>query len=119
MTGNYGAIAEGFFESHGWLTSLGKAGVNENRELKDDACRTLTSAKIRALRSVANKLRYGRHNGQWIEFRSLNYETQKALLKEVNNSVSWETFGDISYAKNVSYSDFNNAFSRFKLMEEA
>tara|TARA_B100001173_G_scaffold12582_1_gene10696 strand:+ start:593 stop:712 length:120 start_codon:yes stop_codon:yes gene_type:complete len=24
MTGNYGAIAEGFFESHGWLTSLGK-----------------------------------------------------------------------------------------------
>ena len=119
MTGNYGAIAEGFFESHGWLTSLGKAGVNENRELKDDACRTLTSAKIRALRSVANKLRYGRHNGQWIEFRSLNYEAQKALLKEVNNSVSWETFGDISYAKNVSYSDFNNAFSRFKSMGEA
>ena len=37
MTGNFGAIAEGFFEGHGWLTSLGKAGVNKNRELKDNA----------------------------------------------------------------------------------
>jgi len=119
MTGNYGAIAEGYFEGYGWLNSLGKTGVNKNRELRNDACRSPTSAKIRALKSLANKLRYGRHNGQWIEFRSLNYETQKALLKEANNSVSWETFGDISYAKNVSYSDFNNAFSRFKSMGEA
>ena len=116
MTGNYGAIAEGYFEDYGWLTSLGKAGVNINREIKDDACRTLNSAKIRALKSLANKLRYRRHNGQWIEFRSLNYETQKALLTEVNNSVTWHTFGDINYANTLSYSDFNNAFSRLKSM---
>ena len=112
MVGNYGAIAEGYFEGYGWLNSLGKAGVNENRELKDDACRTLTSAKIRALRSVANKLRFRRDDGPWVEFRSLNYGTQKALLLEVNNAASWQTFGGISRTTNISYSDFNNAFSR-------
>ena len=116
MTDNYGAIAEGYFEGYGWLNSLGKAGVKENRELKDDACRTLTSAKIRALQSVANKLRYRRHNGQWIEFRSLNYETQKALLIEVNNAISWHTFGGISCTKTLRYSDFNDAFSRLNSM---
>jgi hypothetical protein len=48
MTGNYGAIAEGYFEGYGWLNSLGKAGVNKNRELRNDACRSPTSAKIRS-----------------------------------------------------------------------
>ena len=115
MTGNYGAIAEGFFEGHGWLTSLGKAGVNKNRGLKDDACRSPTNAKIRALKSLANKLRFRRDDGLWVEFRSLNYRTQKALLTEVNNTVSWHTFGGISDA-NLQISDFNSAFSRLKSM---
>ena len=112
MVGNYGAIAEGYFEGYGWLNSLGKAGVNKNRELRNDACRSPTNARIRALKSLANKLRFRRDDGPWVEFRSLNYGTQKALLIEVNNAASWQTFGGISRTTNISYSDFNNAFSR-------
>ena len=59
MVGNYGAIAEGFFCGVGFLTSKGKAGVDKDGNLKQNACFSMASARLRALKRIANRLRFG------------------------------------------------------------
>ena len=109
MEFNHGAIAEGVFDI-GRLSSLGKAGVDKAGKLKAVACSSITSARRRAIRSIANRLRFRRgHNEHWVVFKNLPTEIQDDLIDEVVNSVIWKTVDGISRVKNLDYAIFNNA----------
>lgn len=111
MVGIFGAIAEGFFEDAGFLTSLGRGGVDKNGNLREKACSSMSSAQLKALKSVANKLRFRRcPNDVWIPFKELNSETKSAILKEVNSQVRWERFGPHFSRASVQYNDFLSAY---------
>jgi len=110
----YGAVAEGWFPGVGWLSSLGRAGVNKFGKLKEEACYSLDSAKIRALRSVANKLRFRQSTGgTWVNFKELDEKTKLKLLKEVSANVSWTQYGPTMYRTSPTYSQFNRAFQQY------
>ena len=111
MAGNYGAIAEGFFQGVGFLTSKGKAGVCRYGNLKPNACFSMASARLRALKRIANKLRFRRSpDDAWVEFRNLNNEMKRAILNEVNSQVQWESFGPNISRASIQYDDFEAAY---------
>ena len=95
MTGNYGAIAEGFFPGIGVIDSLGKAGVDEAGNLRSDACMSEQSARRRAIIAVVNRLRYRCQD--WtigIEFDQIPKDYQTRLVNEVISIVDWEIIDD-------------------------
>lgn len=109
MEFKHGAIAEGVFDI-GILSSLGKAGVDKAGKLKAVACSSITSARRRAIRSIANRLRFRRgNNGNWVDFKNLTTEIQDNLIDEVVNSVIWKTVDGISRVKNLNYEIYDNA----------
>ena len=113
MANVFGAIAEGTFSDVGFLTSLGKAGVDRHGNLKENACTSPTSAKLRALKSVANKLRFQRHpNGPWTPFKELSSDVRIRILEEVNSHARWEELeGNVSHVS-LLYADFQGAYMR-------
>ena len=111
MAGNRGAIAEGFFNGVGFLSSKGKGGVDKYGNLKEKACTSMASAKIRALRRIANKLRFRRDSGDvWVEFKNLSDDMKKTILNEVNSQVRWESFGPNISRVSLQYADFEVAY---------
>ena len=108
----YGAIAEGWFDV-GWLDSLGRGGVDRNGQLREKACSSQDSARKRALRAVANRLRYKRGDGTaGVEFKDLDKNTQKALLDEVDKTVRWQMIGPTLSRGRLDGSVFANAMKK-------
>lgn len=111
MVGYYGAIAEGFFCGVGFLTSKGKAGVDKDGNLKQNACFSMASARLRALKRIANRLRFRRNTVDvWVEFKNLSSEMKRAILDEVNRQVRWESFGPNISRASIQYDDFEAAY---------
>ncbi|MBL6807349.1 MAG: hypothetical protein ISQ54_07810 [Candidatus Poseidonia sp.] len=109
----YGAIAQGTFDNVGHVSSLGKAGVSRNGQLKKKACSSPASAKLRALKSVANRLRFRNNpDGEWIIFKDLHPSIKEALLVEVRARVRWESIGFIEVTSSLHYSDFKSAYAK-------
>jgi len=114
MGGEYGAIAEGFFQGVGFLSSKGRGGVDKSGNLRKEACFSIASARLSALKSIANKLRFRRATDDvWVEFKNLSSETKEAILNEVNSQVQWESFGPNISRASLQYDDFKSAYLRF------
>ena len=95
MSGNHGAIAEGFFPGIGVISSLGKAGVDEAGNLRSDACMSIQSARRRAIITVVNQLRYRCQD--WtigMEFPQIPNDYKTRLVNEVTSIVGWEIIDD-------------------------
>ena len=95
MTGNYGAIAEGFFPGIGVIDSVGKAGVDEAGNLRSDACMSEQSARRRAIIAVVNRLRYRCQD--WtigMDFPHIPNDYKTRLVNEVTSIVRWEIIDD-------------------------
>ena len=111
MGGKFGVIAEGWIDGR-WYSSLGKAGVDKNGQLKNDACITLDSALKRALRSCANKVRAMKNDDNgWVEFRDLPKETQILLIENVSKQVNLEMLEPMLYRAKFSGEAFQNYMS--------
>ena len=111
MAGKYGAIAEGFFQGVGFLNSKGRGGVDKFGNLRDKACTSMASARLNALKSIANKLRFrGGKNDVWIEFKHLSSKMKRAILSEVSSQVQWESFGPNISRASIQYNDFKTAY---------
>ena len=111
MAGKFGAIAEGFFEGVGFLSSKGRGGVDKFGNLREKACTSMASAKLNALKSIANKLRFRRGtNDVWVEFKHLSSEMKRAILSEVKSQVQWESFGPNISRASIQYDDFEAAY---------
>ena len=111
MAGNYGAIAEGFFQGVGFLSSKGRGGVDKDGNLREKACTSMASARLSALKSIANKLRFGRNGDDvWVEFKNLSDDMKKTILNEVNSQVRWESFGPNISRVSLQYADFEVAY---------
>jgi len=114
----YGAIAEGHFEVVGWISSLGKAGVNKDGTLKDDACLSLERARRRAIKTVVNKLRNRKYNHMsfansiWIKFKDLPAKFLNQLIDEVEITVQWKMIGPTLYRGRVNELAILNATQR-------
>ena len=114
----YGAIAEGPFGGVGWISSLGKAGVNEDGTLKDDACSSPERARRRAIKTVVNKLRNRKYNrmsydnGIWIKFKNLPAEFLNQLIDEVEATVQWKMISPTLYRGRVNELAILNATQR-------
>lgn len=95
MSGNYGAIAEGFFPGIGVINSLGKAGVDEEGNLRSNACWSIQSARRRAIITIVNQLRYKNQDlTVGIEFKNIDREYKNRLVDEVISIVAWEIIDD-------------------------
>ena len=113
MNLNHGAIAEGEFYDLGRVSSLGKAGVDKHGNLKHVACSSESSAQLRALRCVANRVRHRRGDGtDWIEFRDLSKLKQDVIIGEVASVVQWEFIGPGLSKCLVSQHIFQNAIKK-------
>jgi hypothetical protein len=115
MDDRYAAYAEGPIGGCGTLNSLGWAGFERDGSLKppERRCTSEARAKRSALKTIANQMRYSRKDGTvGIEFRHLAKEIQRALLDEVEKSVSWEIISPTIYTTRVSESMFHNAMQK-------
>jgi|TARA_B100001250_G_scaffold103699_1_gene87456 hypothetical protein len=110
MSGRYGAIAEGWINGV-WVSSLGKAGVDKNGKLKDEACYSEEKAWMRALRVVANKGRFVIEGPDgWTNFPDLLKTTQQKLLEDASRAVEWEIVSPNLYRATINENLFQ--FSR-------
>ncbi len=102
MSGRYGAIAEVYINGV-WVSSLGKAGVDENGKLKDEACYSEENARRRALRVVANKGRFVIEGPDgWTNFPDLPKTTQQRLLEDASRAVVWEIVSPNLYRATIN-----------------
>ena len=108
MSGRYGAVAEGYINGV-WVSSLGKAGVDKNGKLKDEACYSAEKAWMRALRVVANKGRFVIEGPDgWTNFPDLPKATQQKLLEDASKTVKWKIIGPNMYRATVNETLFQN-----------
>jgi hypothetical protein len=71
----------------------------------------MASARLSALKSIANKLRFGRNGDDvWVEFKNLSDDMKKTILNEVNSQVRWESFGPNISRVSLQYADFESAY---------
>jgi hypothetical protein len=113
--GNCGAIAEGYFPGIGWLSSLGRAGVNKDGTLKSNACCSQESAERRAMKTLVNKYRYrlgGEKGMVSTESRYLSDEQVSRFLGEIMAVVSWEYIGGNLSKIHIDHKVFNAAMKR-------
>ena len=113
--GNYGAIAEGYFPGIGWLSSLGKAGVNKDGTLKSSACCSRESAERSAMKTLVNKYRYtlgGEKGMVSIESRYLSDEQMSRFEAEIRAVVSWEYISENLSKIHIDHKVFNAAMKR-------
>ena len=112
MEGNYGVIAEGWFNGV-FVSSLGKAGVAKDGKLKTNACYTLKSALYRALKRCANQYRFSKDGVDgWIEFPSLPATTQDTMIEEISNVVELEMIEPTLFRTTFTEATFENAMRK-------
>jgi len=97
MSGNYGAVAEGFFPGVGLINSWGRGGVDKEGNLRKKACGSRETAEWSALKRIVNILRYRRQD--WtaqagIAFPNLDDNYLNKLIEEVLPLVSWVKIDD-------------------------
>jgi hypothetical protein len=112
---NHGAIAEGPFPGIGWLSSLGKAGVNKDGTLKSNACKSPESAKKSAIKTLVNKLRFtlgGKKGMISIEYPDLSDEQLSIFEEEIMAVVSWEYLGGNLSKACISHKMFSDVMKR-------
>ena len=113
--GNYGAIAEGDFPGIGWLSSLGKAGVNKDGSLKSSACCSRESAERSAMKTLVNKYRYtlGDEKGMTsTEYPKLSDEQLSRFEEEIWSIVSWNFIGGNLSKTCIDHKMFSNVMKR-------
>jgi len=109
VSGRYGAVAEGYINGV-WVSSLGKAGVDKNGNLKDEACHSKERACMRALQAFVNRARFILEGSDgWIDFPDLPKKTQQKLLENALRIIEWKFIGPNLYRATINETHLQNA----------